>query len=148
MTAGSAEAARRIRAAAPRLTARAVEVALDREPAIRERRGEAGLRKYLHDAGVFLERIALSVAADDPLVTRQFADQVTPMYRRRRVPIDDLINLHEGFRVALPAVLAPEERPLAERAIDAAIESFRWNRRIAGDARRRNPILDAIYKGA
>jgi hypothetical protein len=70
------------------------------------------------------------------------------MYRRRRVPIDDLINLHEGFRVALPAVLSPEERPLAERAIDAAIESFRWNRRIAGDARRRNPILDAIYKGA
>jgi hypothetical protein len=32
--------------------------------------------------------------------------------------------------------------------VDAMIERFRWNRRIAGDARKRNRILQAIYKGA
>ena len=33
-------------------------------------------------------------------------------------------------------------------AIDAGIAQFRWNRRIAGDARKRNRLLEFIYKGA
>jgi hypothetical protein len=33
-------------------------------------------------------------------------------------------------------------------AIDAGIAQMRWNRRIAGDARKRNRLLAAIYKGA
>jgi len=35
-----------------------------------------------------------------------------------------------------------------DTTIDAMIEVFRWNRRIAGDARKRNRLLQAIYKGA
>ena len=35
----------------------------------------------------------------------------------------------------------------ADAALDAAIEVFRFHRRLAGDARKRNPILAAIYKG-
>ena len=31
--------------------------------------------------------------------------------------------------------------------IDEAIAVFRWYRRLAGDARKRNPILAALYKG-
>ena len=33
-------------------------------------------------------------------------------------------------------------------AIDAANAVFKWHRRIAGDARKRNRLLQAIYKGA
>ena len=33
-------------------------------------------------------------------------------------------------------------------AIDEAVRIFRWNRRIAGDARKRNRILQFFYKGA
>ena len=33
-------------------------------------------------------------------------------------------------------------------AIDAAIAVFKWNRRIAGDARKRNKLLQFLYKGA
>ena len=35
----------------------------------------------------------------------------------------------------------------ADAAIDEAIKVFRWYRRLAGDARKRNPILAALYKG-
>jgi hypothetical protein len=40
------------------------------------------------------------------------------------------------------------ERGSADAALDTAIERFRWQRRIAGDARKRNRILQFLYKGA
>ena len=55
-------------------------------------------------------------------------------YRRRRVPMDDLIALCEGLRAALPSVLAPGELPPASEALDAAIAAYNWHRRLAGDA--------------
>jgi hypothetical protein len=36
----------------------------------------------------------------------------------------------------------------AEAAIDDAIAQYRWHRRLAGDARKRNAFLQFIYKGA
>jgi hypothetical protein len=53
-----------------------------------------------------------------------------------------------GLRTAFPSVLAPGELPPASEALDAAIDAYRWHRRIAGDARKRNPILAFLYKGA
>ena len=62
--------------------------------------------------------------------------------------MDDLIALCEGLRTAFTSVLAPGEVPAASEALDAAIGAYRWHRRIAGDARKRNPILAFLYKGA
>jgi hypothetical protein len=93
------------------------------------------------------ERVALAMAADDPTPAREYADWTAPVYRRKRVPLDDLINLCEGLRLALPSVLAPDELGRADAAIDAAIAQDRWHRRLAGDARKRNAFLNFIYKG-
>ena len=146
-TAGFPVAARRIQVGAPSLAARALEVALDRDATLRERNDEIGLRQRLRDAELLAERIALSVATDDPSPSREYADWTAPVYRRKRVPLDDVINLLEGLRVALPSVLGPEERASTDRAIEAAIAQYRWHRRIAGDARKRNRFLQFIYKG-
>jgi hypothetical protein len=148
LTAGLPEAAARLGSNADRLAARALGIAIEADPTVRERYDEAGLRHLLHDAGVLLERVARSVASGDVRSARDFAEQSAVVYRRRRVPMDDLIALSEGLRRASESVLAPAERPAADAAIDAAIERFRWHRRIAGDARKRNRILAAIYKGA
>lgn len=148
LTAGLPDAAARVRTAAPRLAARALEVALDRDASLRERTDDAGLRARLRDAELLAERIALAVAADDPTATSEYADWTSPVYRRKRVPLDDLIALCEGLRAALPAVLAPHEMPYADRAIDAAIEQYRWHRRLAGDARKKNALVQFLYKGA
>jgi hypothetical protein len=147
LTAGFPGASRRLQDAARSLASRALEVALDRDPTLRDRNDEVGLRERLHDAELLAERIALSVASDDPTPSREYADWTAPVYRRKRVPLDDLINLLEGLRVALPSVLGPEERASSDRAIDAAIAQYRWHRRIAGDARKRNRFLQFIYKG-
>ena len=61
--------------------------------------------------------------------------------------MDDLIGLCEGLRSAFPSVLAPGELPLATASLDAAIEGYRWHRRLAGDARKKNALLQLLYKG-
>ena len=61
--------------------------------------------------------------------------------------MDDVVALCEGLRDAFPSVLAPGELPAAGEALDAAIEAYRWHRRIAGDARRKNAFLQFLYKG-
>jgi hypothetical protein len=147
-TFGYPEAAERIRMARARLGARALEIAIERDPTLRDRHDELGLRHLLRDTEAFIDRIALSVASDDPAPMREFADQVVPLYRRRLVPMDDLIQLSEGLRGAIaPFLDGPEADPL-HAAIDAAIAVMRWNRRIAGDARKRNKLLAFLYKGA
>jgi hypothetical protein len=148
LTAGFPAGAERLRAARSRLGARALEVALERDPSIEERHGELGLRKLLRDTEPLIERLAIAVAAKDPTAVGAWADWVAPLYRRRRIPMDDLIHLCEGLEQAVPAVLTPEERPIAIAALEEAIRVLRWNRRLAGDARKRNRIITAIYKGA
>ncbi len=147
MTAGFPAAAARLTAAKVSVGRRGLEIALERDPGLRERHDEYALRGLLRDTDVLLERIASSVAADDVSFVREFADQVAPVYRRRRVSMDDLCLLLEGLRSAMTTVLAPAEQAVADRAIDAGIKVFRDYRRIAGDARRRNPILAMLYRG-
>jgi hypothetical protein len=137
-----------MKAARKRLAARALEIALENDPTFSERYNEIGLRRLLRDAETLLERVTVAVAAGDPGPLRSFADWVAPIYRRRGVPMDDLIQLCEGLRASTATILSgPELLPLHD-AIDALTDQLRWNRRIAGDARKRNRILQAIYKGA
>jgi hypothetical protein len=148
LTAGLPAAAARLDAARGRLAVRALEIAVENDPTMRDRYDELGLRRLLRDAETLLERVAVSIASGDSEPLRSFADWVAPVYRRRSVPMDDLIGLAEGLRASAATVLAGPEVAALNTAIDAAIERFRWNRRIAGDARKRNRILQAIYKGA
>ena len=146
-TDGFPGAARRIGETQATLAARALAVAIDRDRTLRDRYDETGLRQRLRDAELLAERVALSIATNDPAPAREYADWTSPVYRRKRVPLDDLINLCEGLRVALPSVLSPGEMASAHRALDAAIAKYRWHRRLAGDARKRNAFLQFIYKG-
>ena len=97
---------------------------------------------------MLIDRVVDAMAADDPEPARVFAEAVPPAYRRRKVPMDDLINLSESIRAAIGATLPSAEMGIVDAAVDAMIERFRWHRRIAGDARKRNRLLAAIYKGA
>jgi hypothetical protein len=137
-----------MRAARSRLAARALEVAIDRDPTIRQRHDEISLRRLLHDTHVFLDQVAEAITSGDPHVAGGWAEWLAPVYRRRAVPLDDLVEIAEGLRLAASAALAPDEQASLDAAIDEAVRVFRWHRRLAGDGRRRNRILAAIYKGA
>lgn len=146
-TAGLPEAAARIRTNEPRLAARALRIAMDADPTIERRFDETGLRQLLRDAELLAERVAVSVETGRPDLAREYAEWTAPVYRRRGVSMDDVVALCEGLREAFPSVLAPGELPAADAALDAAIKAYRWHRRIAGDARRKNAFLQFLYKG-
>jgi hypothetical protein len=147
MTAGFPAAADRLREAKGRLGARALETALAARPDMRVRYDELGLRRLLRDAELLVERVALSVAANDPYFAREYATWTDVVYRRRKVPMDDLVALCEGIRTAASSVLSTTEMESANAAIDGAIEVYRWARRLAGDARKKNAFLQFLYKG-
>lgn len=147
LTAGFPAATDRIRAAKSRLAARALQVALTESRDMRERHDEAGLRQLLLDAELLAERVAVGVAANSPDVGREYAEWTAPVYRRRRTAMDDLIGLCEGLRQALPDILSNDEMAVASATLDEAIRVYRWHRRIAGDARKRNRLLQLLYKG-
>jgi hypothetical protein len=148
MTAGFPAAADRIRADRVRLGERALELLEVSDPTLRDRLGDTGLRLLLRDTDIYLERVARAVASADPGQLAGWAEWVVPVYRRRKVPLDDLIGLGETIREVLAGVLGPDEQASADKAIAEAAAVLRWHRRIAGDARQRNRYLDAIYRGA
>lgn len=148
MTAGFPEAASRLTQARDRIAARALEVALAADPTLPERYDAVGLRLLLRDAAGAVDELAKSLASNDPSFVSEWADQVAPIYRRRRVPMDDLVALAEGLRLATKSVVAPGEREPVDAALDQGIVVLRKYRRLAGDARKRNRILQFIYKGA
>jgi hypothetical protein len=77
-----------------------------------------------------------------------WAENIAVRYRKRVVPMDDVIALCEGLREVLPGTISPDANTAANAALDAAIKVFKWHRRLAGDGRKRNAFLAFIYKGA
>ena len=148
LQAGFPDGAARLRTERSRLAARALEIAVNDDPTFRDRYDETGLRNLLSDAEVFIDRLALCVAGNDSHWLKDFADQTATVYRRRQVAMDDVVRLMEGIRSSARGVLSEAETVPADAAIDEAIKVFLWYRRLAGDARKRNPILAALYKGA
>ena len=146
--AGFPAGAERLRLNHARLAARALEAAVDRDPTMTTRHDQVALRELLADTEVEVERIAGAVASGQPRLAGEWAEWVVPLFRRRRVPMDDLINISEGLRLAARSVLSPDENVAADAAINEAIRVFRWHRRLAGDARKRHWLLQLIYKGA
>lgn len=122
--------------------------ALDLDPTLVDRHSAVVRQALLADLEAFADRLVVAVASGDPRAMANFADLVAVRYRKRRIPMDDLVTLCEGLRRTALAVIDSAAAPAVDAAIDAAIEVFRWYRRLAGDARKRHPLIAFIYKGA
>ena len=69
------------------------------------------------------------------------------MFRRRGVPMDDVVRLMDGLRAGRPRRALADEVDAADAALDEATSVYRWYRRLSGDARTKNKLVDALYKG-
>jgi hypothetical protein len=146
--AGDRAAADALRSGGARLRARAFAAALDLDPTLADRHNELARQALVADLEAFLDKLVVAVSSGHPHAMATFADLVAVRYRKRKVPMDDLVTLCEGLRRAAVAVVEPGAEPVIDAAIDEAITVVKWHRRLAGDARKRNPILSCIYKGA
>lgn len=148
MSAGNAAAAAALRSGGPRLRARAFAAALEIDPTLADRHNEVVRAALLADLDAFADSLIVAVASGDPSAMAAFADLVAVRYRKRKIAMDDVVSMCEGLRRAAAAVVEPDAQAAIDSAIDAAIEVFRWYRRLAGDLRKRHPLLAFIYKGA
>lgn len=148
MFAGDPAAAAALRSGGARLRTRAMQAAMDLDPTFGDRHDELVLQSLLADLEAFVDRLVASVASGDPRHMAAFADLVAVRYRKRRIAMDDLVTLCDGIRRAAAAVVEPSAMPAIDESLDEAIAVFKWHRRLAGDARKRNPFLAFIYKGA
>jgi len=146
--AGDPAAAAALRGGGARLRSRAFATALDLDPTLAERHSELVRKALQSDLEAFVDRLVTAVASGDPHAMATFADLVAVRYRKRRIPMDDLVTLCDGLRRAAAAVVEPGAMPAIDAALDEAIAVFKWHRRLGGDARKRNPFLAFIYKGA
>ena len=148
MRAGDPVSAAALRAGSARLRTRAMEAALDLDPTLQDRHDDLVRQALLSDLVAFVDRLITSVASGDPHAMATFADLVAVRYRKRKIQMDDLITLCNGLRRAAAAFVEPSAMPPIDAGLDEAIAVFKWHRRLAGDARKRNPFLAFIYKGA
>lgn len=147
LQAGFPDAATRLKAQRDALATRALQVALDADPTMGARFDDVALRNLLKDAQVHVDRLALCVAGNDSHWLKEFADQAAPVFRRREVPMDDVCQILEGLRTGARGVLSEEEMVPADAALDEAVTVYRWYRRLSGDARKKNPIIEKLYRG-
>lgn len=122
--------------------------AMDIDPTLADRHDQLVRDALLSDLEAFVDRLVLAVSSGDPGAMATFADLVAVRYRKRKIAMDDVITLCEGLRRTAASVTAPGAQPAIDSALDAGIAVFKWHRRLAGDARKRNPLLAFIYKGA
>ena len=148
LSAGDPASAAAIRSGGARLRGRAFQAALDVDPTMQERHSDLARAALLADLEAFQDKLVVAVASGDPRAMAVFADLVAVRYRKRKVSMDDVITLCEGLRRAGAAVVEPAAAASIDAAIDEAIKVFKWHRRLAGDARKRHPLLGFIYKGA
>jgi hypothetical protein len=148
LRAGDPAAAALLRRGGPRLRARALDAAMAIDPTLADRHSELTRQGLLSDLEAFVDRLVTAVASNDPHAMATFADLVAVRYRKRKISMGDVITLCEGLRRAAAAVVEPGSVAALDAAIDEAIAVFKWHGRLAGDARKKNPLLSFIYKGA
>ncbi len=147
MTAGFIEAAHKLRRDSLKIAAAALAAATEADPTIKERYGEVGLRRLLHDGEILIERLAMCLASDNPRWLGEFAKWVAPIYRRRGVTLLDLAALCAGIQKTIEPDLSPGELASAARALAEATTIFRRDSRLAGDRHKRNSLWKWMYRG-
>jgi hypothetical protein len=147
-TAGDPVSADALRAERRRIGERAIAYATEADPAFGPRYDATALAELRLDVDSMINRLADAVSANHHEGLARWADMVVPRFRKKGVSMDDLVLLFEGLRRAAPAAVLPEAIPMVDAAVDAADAVFKWHRRLAGDARKRHPLLAFLYKGA
>jgi hypothetical protein len=141
-------AAAALRAVRERLAARALEAFVADDATARERYDDLALRRMLRDLGTILDQVAATLATWDRGTFIAWCESLVPGYRKRNVPMDDLVRLMGELERATAAALEPEPAALAGSLLADAAAAFKTHRRLGGDAKKKNPVIDFIYKGA
>jgi hypothetical protein len=146
-SAGMPHAAARLRANRSRIAKLALQAAINRSPGLDERYDETMLRMFLRDYDRHIEQLARAYETGDDSHVVNYGEWLVPVYRRRRVPMNDFVALVAGLEQAAMTLLAPEERAKADEIFDAWALQLKRHGRLPGD-HKGNAVIRFFWKGA
>jgi hypothetical protein len=140
-------AARRLRAGRDRLARLALENTLRLAPHFSERYDEVTLRLFLRDYQRHIEQLARAMETGVDGFVVNYAEWLVPVYRRRKVRMNDFIHMVDGLRHAAVTVLTPDEVEFAEPMFEHWAQMLKHHGRLPGD-HPGNPVVRFFWKGA
>lgn len=147
VTAGHPDAAARLRANIPRLARLGLQETVKDVDGFAERYDEEMLRLLLHDSEGHLEQLAKSLETGRDYYVTSYAEWLVPIYRRRHVPMRDLMALLGGLQVAVSTVLSPTEREAVTGFFERWGDALKHHQRLPGD-HKGNKLIRFFWKGA
>jgi uncharacterized membrane protein YccC len=146
-TAGHPVVAGRLRDAAERLPAAALAVALRVDPTLRDRYDEIMLRRFLRDYERHVAQLIRALATGESRFVVEYGETLVPVYRRRRVRMNDVVSLLRGLEDAAVSLVPRAEAAAIREHMAAWVARMRQHRRLPGD-HEGNKVVRFIWKGA
>ena len=120
---------------------------MSRDPSLGMRYDALHLSTFLRDCDRHVLQLASSLEEGRVAPLAEYVRTIIPVFRRRRVPLEDLATMLLGTLDAARSDLPPAEGGAADVVIEAGLARLERPRHLAGD-RPRHPILQFIWKGA
>lgn len=146
-TVGRTDAAARLRDQRETVASLAYKAAIATDPTLETRYDELTRRTLLRDYDQHIEQLAQALETGEPRFVTEWAEWITPIYRRRRIPARDQRTLIGALRPAAAAVMAPDDAAVCGELLDAWFRTLRFNQRLPGD-HKGNAVARFIFKGA
>jgi hypothetical protein len=146
-TAGLPDAAARLRANRDRIGRLAFEVAVRADPTLADRYGQLTLRQLLRDYQQHVQQLARALETGEARYVTEYAEWLVPIYRRRKVRVNDVATLLNGLREAALSVLPASGVEPTRLVIEQWIARIRGHRRLPGD-HQGNAVVRFLFKGA
>jgi hypothetical protein len=141
------EAAATLRDDRRTLAAEALRAAIRRDPTLGTRYDALQLRTFTRDCERHVQQLELALRRGRVGPVVEYVSTIVPVFRRRRVPLEDLGTMLLGTLDAAASALPPAARDAASMVMEAGLSQLERPRHLAGD-RPRNPILQFLWKGA
>jgi hypothetical protein len=146
-TAGMPEAAAKLRANRTHLARTALAATVAKMPDFQSRYDDAALRHFLRDYDRHIEQLARALETGEDVYVTNYGEWLMPLYRRRHVPVTDLMALLAGLQQAAAGVLAPAENDAADEMFKRWAARLREHGRLPGD-HKGNSVLRFFWKAA
>ena len=147
VTAGHPEAAARVRENISRLARLGMQETVHNADGFADRYDDVMLRLLMRDSERHLEQLAKSIESGRDYYVTSYAEWLVPIYRRREVPMRDVMAILAGLQVAAATVLTPSEREVAEGYFVRWKDTLKHHQRLPGD-HKGSKLLRFFWKGA
>ncbi len=132
---------------ASRLASTALEAAYRIDETLPQRYDERMQRKFLRDYEQYIEQLARAVETGEDRFVVVWGESIVPIYRRRKVRMNDVVTLIRGLEEAAVALGPAADAAVIREPVGAWVDRLRHHRRLPGD-HKGNAAVRFIWKGA